>query len=574
MKCKWEYNEIVNSKWVELIVGCLLGIILLCIYSSKITHINTVWELGDEAGYLCNAAYFSGTDWGDVAARLPYYGFGYSVVLTPLFWICHTGIQLIRGAIMVNILCIILLYVLEVYVLSHIYKRSMAMYVCAFISCMHPYLMTSTFKVLCETILSMWIFLIAFFLIRLMETNRILDTVLLGIATGYILYIHTRAIVIIPIVIMLTVTIYKMKQISLGNFVGFIVTLVVTLVVLYLMKKGIITHSMRMETGDTRETTNMLSGNYLWTRITWFIHDFPLYIIAFNAKLFYLIISTGGIICFGVWEAYEGVKESVKGRNWSHFTVLLFFGAIFIVMLLACTLNGVGISDNFTYLFYSRYYEYVTIPMILLGIYSIVFREYKKIVYAIFVIITAITGIITQLAGRVYLNTWEIHLDTARIPGFSYLILEDDNFNTFILHGTLYGIVLVTLLAWIKQRKYTFAVLILAVCILGSSSRNCIDRILEVNERAYADEAVVEYFKEKKVTEVVFLNTEYEWSEFYSRMQVLLKDKKLRVIEEQNLNQLEAGTYFVSYANSKIAHKMEESGKLVKKGADFGIYCK
>ena len=574
MKCKWKYKEIVNNKWIELMIGCLLGIVLLCIYSSKIADINTVWELGDEAGYLCNAAYFSGTDWGDVAARLPYYGFGYSVVLTPLFWICHTGIQLIRGAIMVNIVCIILMYVLQVYVLSHIYKRSMEMYICAFISCIHPYLMTNTFKVLCETILSMWIFLIAFLLIRLMKKNRILDAVLLGITTGYILYIHTRAIVIIPVVIILTVIIFKMKQISLGSLIAFIATLAITLVVLYLVKKGIVTHSMRMEIGDARETTNMLSGDYLWERITWFINDFPLYIIAFNAKLFYLIISTGGIICFGVWEVCKGLKESVKEKKWIHFTVLLFFGAIFAVMLLACTLNGVGLSDNFTYLFYSRYYEYVTIPMILLGIYSIVFREYKKTIYSIFVIITAITGIITQLAGRVYLDTGEIHLDTARIPGFSYLILEDDNFNTFILHGTLYGIVLVVLLAWIKQRKHTFAVLILAGCILGSSSRNCIDRILEVNERAYADEEIARYFEEKGVTEVGFLNTEYEWSEFYSRMQVLLKDRKLRVIEEQDLNQLEDGTCFVSYTNSAIAQKMEESGKLVKKGADFGIYCK
>lgn len=39
-------------------------------------------------------------------------------------------------------------------------------------------------------------------------------------------------------------------------------------------------------------------------------------------------------------------------------------------------------------------------------------------------------------------------------------------------------------------------------------------------------------------------------------------------------NPIEDGTCFVSYTNSAIAQKMEESGKLVKKGADFGIYCK
>ena len=56
------------------------------IYGSNIKNINTVWELADEAGYLCNAAYLSGTDWSDVATTIPYYGYGYSIVLIPLFF--------------------------------------------------------------------------------------------------------------------------------------------------------------------------------------------------------------------------------------------------------------------------------------------------------------------------------------------------------------------------------------------------------------------------------------------------------------------------------------------------------
>ena len=56
-------NRIKNNIKKQYIIVFMLGVVLSIIYGSKINNVNTVWELGDEAGYLCNVAYMAGTDY-------------------------------------------------------------------------------------------------------------------------------------------------------------------------------------------------------------------------------------------------------------------------------------------------------------------------------------------------------------------------------------------------------------------------------------------------------------------------------------------------------------------------------
>ena len=86
--------------------------VLLCyIYGRNINKVSTVWELGDEAGYLSNAAFFLGYNWDSVRAVLPYFGYGYSLILVPSFIFSDNGIQLVQGACFTNLFCILGIFV-------------------------------------------------------------------------------------------------------------------------------------------------------------------------------------------------------------------------------------------------------------------------------------------------------------------------------------------------------------------------------------------------------------------------------------------------------------------------------
>ena len=69
--------------------------------------------------------------------------------------------------------------------------------------------------------------------------------------------------------------------------------------------------------------------------------------------------------------------------------------------------------------------------------------------------------------------------------------------------------------------------------------------------------------------DVLFVDSDFKWKNYYSRMQVLLKNKKLVVISESEINQNE---YFITYLSSTLGNRLEKEGRLVKRGAVFGLY--
>ena len=113
-------KELLSSKWFTwfILVGGAMALIYY--YGKRIPYINGVWELVDEYGYLVNAAYMSGTEWEYMTNS--YYGYGYSILLIPLFWLCNTGIEIIRGAIWINVICVVALFFVQYLLLSKLVK--------------------------------------------------------------------------------------------------------------------------------------------------------------------------------------------------------------------------------------------------------------------------------------------------------------------------------------------------------------------------------------------------------------------------------------------------------------------
>ena len=78
----------------------------IIIFISRIWYIrecNTLAIRNDEYGYWTHAALFSGHDWSDVfAGHMNWYSYGYSLALTPLFWLTHNLRIMYKAAIVLN----------------------------------------------------------------------------------------------------------------------------------------------------------------------------------------------------------------------------------------------------------------------------------------------------------------------------------------------------------------------------------------------------------------------------------------------------------------------------------------
>lgn len=572
---KIDCMQMINTdRRMQIGIILLLGLVLIGIYGSNIKNINTVWELADEAGYLCNAAYLSGTDWSDVATTIPYYGYGYSIVLIPLFFLCKNGVQLIRGAICINIICVFILYFLQIYVISAMFKKleKAVIALFSFLVCLQPYLMGNSFNVRCESFLTMWLWLIAELLIITLKNQKIINYSFLALATVFIFFIHTRAIIVAGVVWIILLGLTLKKDISIKNIICYSIIFVVGFLLLFKLKKSIITTSMHLVVDDSTTNTNLLSVDYIRQRIQWLLVDYKLYIIAFCSKILYLIFSTGGMILYGFKEMVYQIRDTYINKNIIKNATCVYLFLCFVFMMMACTLNGVGDADNFAYLFYGRYYEYTISVFIFMGLYSAVYVE-KNNMEIINILVTIFTGIVTGLAGRIFLTSDEIHVDVCRIPGFSSLVPQDGSFNTLVLHCVMCSALALSITYFLRSKNKLKVLIpaIIFVLFINIDSKS-VDVIKDINEKAHGDVGVAEYILEHSDKEVNFVDSNYKYEGYYSRMQVLIKDKKLKVIPNQDMSQIDKGTYFITYMSSELGKKYENEGKLVKKGAVFGVY--
>ena len=66
----------------------LIGVLLVSILAAvlwRIRSLDGIYIIGDEFGYWADAAFFAGKNWSEVGSMNPYYSFGYSLILAPLF---------------------------------------------------------------------------------------------------------------------------------------------------------------------------------------------------------------------------------------------------------------------------------------------------------------------------------------------------------------------------------------------------------------------------------------------------------------------------------------------------------
>ena len=113
-------RKIKENKYFSVVFfGAILGII----YFSNVHNIFVVWEIGDEAGYLGNAAWMAGYDWSSTREVLPYFGYGYSLLLVPFFYLCDNGVMLIQAAVCINIVCILVSYLVQIKLMTQMINK-------------------------------------------------------------------------------------------------------------------------------------------------------------------------------------------------------------------------------------------------------------------------------------------------------------------------------------------------------------------------------------------------------------------------------------------------------------------
>lgn len=586
MKCIIKSKKIYQNMSI-----LLLGAFLLFFIGKNISKICTVWELPDEAGYLFNAAYFLGYDWGDVRAATPYYAYGYSIFLIPAFWVCSDGAALIRSACFINVLFIAGIYFAQIYLMKKLFVKGnkICFAVIAFIVCLNPYLISNALKVDCETLLALWVWILGILLFQSIKSGKKLYYFLLGLCSAYIFFIHTRGIVIIIavyLVLFMASILWKRKDIFVNMIVS-VLAMGTLFFILYMVKNSILDYAAMMSVtkGKDPSTANLVSANYLLDvfKRLFSVDSADLFVKGISARLFYTAFSSGTIAIFGVVAL---VKVFMSFRNVENdnmeeiatYSLKTFFLVGALLMILASTINGLtGVSSNYTYFFYNRYYEFAIIPLITFGCLHCALEIHNNHMAGICVILILIFVMcLTVLGLSKYLDSLEVHMDTARIAGMTSAINNTNDFKEMILYATLLMTLIIVVYFLTSCNKITcwLYIFIASISILQNSVAD-IDKILSVHDNAVGDAKLVQTCISMGSEQPIYMiDTPYKHEGYYSRMQVLLKDKKLNVISQDDLENISSGSYFFTYSNVNEEDKILDSCITVEKGDVFNLYQK
>lgn len=233
-------QKIFTSKKFTFVLLFVGATIIFSYYFAKIPQIYIVWELMDEFGYLADAAYLSGNQWPYVTNF--YYGYGYSLLLVPLFWICDSGIEVIRGAIAINAIMVVALFFVQYILMSKVCKklnRNLSV-LCSFVLCFYPYIVASGMKVVCEVTLTLVVWLCGLLLYQALDTGKAGYYALLVACAAYGFFVHARSIVFAGVLALTIGILLLFKRINWKQLVAMMITVVLVLALGFSVKSKVI----------------------------------------------------------------------------------------------------------------------------------------------------------------------------------------------------------------------------------------------------------------------------------------------------------------------------------------------
>ena len=250
----------------------------------------------------------------------------------------------------------------------------------------------------------------------------------------------------------------------------------------------------------------------------------------------------------------------------------------FAVMLIACTFNGTG--NDIRYAVYGRYFEYMFPALLSFSLYFFISYDNEKLNKKMILVCIAITLII-GLGVRdwciSYLKDQSVYVDTYRIAAISRPVLTSKELGSMLESVALIsGALLFSYWAVYRKKCGKWIVILLVGMTVWTNTQVCIDKIQEVQDKQIGDKEIAEYILKYRDNQKVYMidDDSFRYSFYYSRIQVLLKEIPLHVIQPEDNSTIEEGSYVLAYTTTKLKDSFLKEYKLIRSGSAFLLYQK
>lgn len=442
---------------------------LLFLLFSIIIFISRIWYIresnvlairNDEYGYWTHAALFTGHDWSDVfAGHMNWYSYGYSLVLTPLFWFSHNLHLMYKTAIVLNGIFAVLSFVLCIRCARILFpKAGHMLLVVSFMVCMYSSYITQGPIAWSETFLYLLIWLLLYLFLRFEQHPDASRAIWLSLCMGTCYITHNRTIGIVTAYFMTVLFLRLTDAIDWKLFAAMLLPLIVILFLNVDIKAYLCTaegfglkpkNGMGAQIGHLR---SLLTVQGWWNLAR-----------SLSGQMWSLMTSTFGLLFWGLVHCGTRIlhairtKKSERHTTFYLFTLLAAIGTFLISaisLIDPASITNLDSDADLTYFIYTRYDECIIGILLLLGFFELASCQKNRAFLLRSLCGACFYGIVSVI---LYFNlqritdTWHYRSFCAAGIGFYRLFSEKFALHWCIVIGSAGAVLLLVLLSLYKQ---------------------------------------------------------------------------------------------------------------------------
>lgn len=365
-------------------------IILLCltllVFIINIRHVGSIeifTVLDDEFGYWGNAAYLAGLDWSGVISEIPYYSYGYSLLLVPLFFIFDNPIHMYKAAIVLNGIMLSVSFLLCYDIVKNLAKGvdKKILIVIAFLISMYPAYIAYSSIAWGECLLILNIWLLTWCFADLNETSSNYKFFLIGFLSMYSYMIHQRALGVLIASIIVVIVMNVLDKINLKQVLLVAIPVFILVFIHVYLKENIQTHLWLNSSGNM--TNDYLAQASKISQI-FSVNGFLALVKTSLGHVFYVGAASYLLGYLGLYEllrkAGKGITAAIRSRKIDmlgcdqHFPLHNF---LLIAVLLSLAINIIFMINptRVDHIVYGRYIDMIMGPLVLLGFVVLMNRK-------------------------------------------------------------------------------------------------------------------------------------------------------------------------------------------------------
>ncbi len=544
-----------KSVYREKLYTHIIAIILLgvCIY--KYNVMQNPYFTPDEVGYWAAGAWFYGIDWSPIFSHVAYYGWGYGLLLAPLFCISNTALRF-QVAIIINIILLIISYYLlisitKILLKNYDYKKCALV---AAVTIMYSYHIAYAHLSMCEVYLTFLFILSVRALVSVCKRATYLNIVLFALVIGLQISTHLRMLILPIVSIFVFGYMLFTKKIRFRHVVCFFGVMLLGIVVVYTIKDFYVSEQYTMKNIELQagEIVHQGINDSIAVRLSVFKGFFSLdfwkkFSYSMLGKIFYLGCASFFTIIFGfkyivkiIWQSIkEGIKERKTNNEWSGvwlYIALSFFSAL--------ALNTISLmySSRYDHLFYGRYAENTVAIIIYIGVMQIVDNKVK--------IKEILLCLVFYLISAILLYSWIMNNDYVGVlplecAGFAGLFQKGngDFADLFTIYAILIVIAISTVLYYLLKKNANVGIVALGAMWTIIAYRGLELYIYPEIPRMDAVISTVENIdsRSEKVWTLIPDDTNAHITAYVDTiwLQFQLDDRTVYVLDEEHMNELD-----------------------------------